>query len=528
MALEQKLNLKLTQKLVMTPTLQQAIKLLQLSRLELEQALAHEVQANPLLEMTDEAPGDEEAVAAEDTVAAADATPAEEATAAEEAAAPEDLEASAQAVDEAQPPGAQAGETTTAEELATAEAGPTTDPFGEVELESLFANYLHDGPSVAPAWEESEERSLENSPARAVSMFDELCSQLHLVQVPDGLAPVCEFVIGNLDPDGYLRTSDDEVAIQLGVPVEQVREAIAIVQQLEPAGIAARSLAECFLLQLPRLDWDVEPEMLALATRVVSDAFEDVLHQRWDRLAQKFGVARESVRAVMEVLRHLDPHPGARLGPNENQAIEPDVVVTKDGEHWRVTLNDDGLPRLRISPRYLRMLQSRALEGEAKGYLRERMRSALWFLRSVEQRQSTIVRVASAIVRRQEEFLERGVTNLRPLVLRDIADDIGMHESTVSRVVANKYMATPRGIFPLKFFFHSAISHALQGDISSVVVKERIKELIDQEEPAHPLSDARVARQLNRLGIRIARRTVAKYREELGVPSSEQRRRVLR
>jgi RNA polymerase sigma-54 factor len=516
MALEQKLHLKLAQKLVMTPTLQQAIKLLQLSRLELEQALAQEVQANPVLEMSEEAPGEEEAATTDET-----ATVEEAAVAAERAA-------GAEAAGDEEAGEVPASEAVAGEEPAIAEAASVADPFGEVELDALFANYLHDAPSLAPAWEDSEERSLENSPARAVSMFDELCSQLHFLQVPDELAPVCEFIIGNLDPDGYLRTPDDEIAAQLGVSVERASEAIAIVQRLDPAGIGARSLKECFLLQLDRSGANVEVGMVALARRVVADGFEDILHQRWERLVQKLGVPRDSILAVMEVLRHLDPRPGAQLGPNDNQAIEPDVVVTKDGERWRVALNDDGMPRLRISPRYLRLLQSRTLEGEAKGYLRERMRSALWFLRSVEQRQSTIARVASAIVRRQEEFLEKGITHLRPLVLRDIADDIGMHESTVSRVVANKYMATPRGIYPLKFFFHSAISHALQGDISSVVVKERIKELIEQEDFAHPLSDARVARQLNRLGIRIARRTVAKYREELGIPSSEQRRRVLR
>jgi RNA polymerase sigma-54 factor len=518
MALEQKLHLKLAQKLVMTPTLQQAIKLLQLSRLELEQALTQEVQVNPLLELAEDSLGEDEAAAAE------------QAASGEEPAAAEEESAAADAGGEEEQVQAEAAGTVAApaEEPEAVESAVADDPFGEVELDALFANYLHDAPSVATVWEESDERSLENSPARAVSLFDDLCSQLHLLPVPGELAPVCEFIIGNLDPDGYLRTPDAELAAQIGVPVEQVTDAIAIVQRLEPPGIAARSLQECFLLQLERMASDVEPDLLALTKRVVAEAFEHVLHQRWDRLVQRFGVPGEMIRGTMEVLRHLDPRPGTQLGPNDNPAIEPDVVVSKDDDHWQVTLNDDGLPRLRISPRYLRLLQSRGLEGEAKGYLRERMRSALWFLRSVEQRQSTISRVAAAIVRRQQEFLEKGMPHLRPLVLRDIADDIGMHESTVSRVVANKYMSTPRGIFPLKFFFHSAISHALEGDISSVVVKARIRELIDQEDPSHPLSDARVARQLNRLGIRIARRTVAKYREELGVPSSEQRRRALR
>jgi RNA polymerase sigma-54 factor len=515
MALEQRLHLKLAQKLVMTPTLQQAIKLLQLSRLELEQALAQEVQVNPLLEMSEEAPADEDAAAAERAATGEEPAPPDEATAVAEAAG------------EDEGAGPTTGDAPRADEPAP-EQPTTSDAFGEVELEALFANYLHDAPSVTPNWEEGDESSLENSPGRAVSMFDELVSQLHLLALADDLTPICEFIIGNLDPDGYLRTSDAEIAAQLGVPEEKVADAVVAVQRLEPAGVAARSLQECFSLQLERGGSGVDPDLLETTRRIVGEGFEDVLHQRWDRLAQRFGLAREEVRAAMEVLRHLDPRPGGQLGPTDNPAVEPDVVVTKDGDGWHVTLNDDGLPRLRISPRYLRLLQSRSLEGDAKGYLRERMRSALWFLRSVEQRQGTIVRVATAIVRRQEEFLERGTSHLRPLVLRDIADDIGMHESTVSRVVANKYMSTPRGVYPLKYFFHSAISHAVDGDISSVVVKERIRELIEQEDPAHPLSDARVARQLNRLGIRIARRTVAKYREELGVASSEQRRRVLR
>ncbi len=501
MALEQKLHLKLAQRLVMTPTLQQAIKLLQLSRLELEQALAQEVQVNPLLEMTDEAPAEEEG------------GPAEEAAAEEETGAEEE-----------QAPGEAPVPTAAPEE----EPQRDSEAFGEVELDALFSNYLHDGASVAPAWDDGEESSLENSPAPSKSMFEDLSSQLHLLSLTPALTSLCEFVIGNLDPDGYLRAADEEIARQLGVGVEDVREAVATVQRLEPPGIGARSLAECFLLQLQGVPAPAEEELVELTRRVVSEGFEDLLHQRWDRLGQRFRMGKERIRDVLGVLHRLDPRPGARLGPTESVAVEPDVIVTRGEDGWRVALNDDGLPRLRISGRYLRMLQNRSLEGEARGYLRDKMRSALWFLRSVEQRQSTIARVATAIVRRQEEFLDHGLAHLRPLVLRDIADDIGMHESTVSRVVANKYMATPRGVFPLKFFFHSAISHAVEGDISSVVVKQRIRELIEQEDPAKPLSDARVARQLNRLGIRIARRTVAKYREDIGVPSSEQRRRALK
>jgi RNA polymerase sigma-54 factor len=497
MALEQKLHLKLAQKLVMTPTLQQAIKLLQLSRLELEQALAQELQVNPVLELTEESP-------AEDEVAASEEPAGEEETVALSAVAEEGAAGPAQ----------------------EDEAEPTEDPFGEVELDALFTNYLHDSPTVGPTWEDAEEAPLENSPGREASMFDALREQLGFLAVPDDLVPVCEFIIGNLDPDGYLRSSEEEVAAQIGTGL--TAEAIAWVQRLEPPGIGARDLRECFLIQLARLQDGIAPEKLEITREIVAGSLEDLLHQRWEKLMHRHGISRDEIREVLEIIHRLDPRPGTQLGPTENPVVEPDVIVIKDDEGWRVALNDEGLPRLRLSARYLRLLQSKTMDGATTGYLRERMRAALWFLRSVEQRQSTILRVSDAIVHRQRDFLERGLSHLRPLVLRDIADDIGMHESTVSRVVANKYIATPRGVFPLKYFFHSAISHAIDGDISSVVVKERIRELISQEDAGRPLSDARVARQLNRIGIRIARRTVAKYREELGIPSSEQRRRSLR
>ncbi len=488
MALEQRLQLKLTQKLVMTPTLQQAIKLLQLSRLELEQALEQELEVNPLLELTEESP-------AEEAAAASQANPSDE------AGSPREEQADA----------------------------ASSEVFGEVEIEALFSNYLHDAPAVAATWQDEEDAPLENSPGPEPSLFDALCEQLRFLDVPQVLETACEYVIGNLDGDGYLRAPEEDLAEQLGVGIAVVERAVAVVQELDPPGIGARSLRECFLLQLRRAGSTASDSPAApLAIRVVGEAFEDLLNQRWEKLEQRFGVGLDEVRGVIELLKTLEVHPGAQLGPSDNAAVEPDVMVTKVDGEWRVSQNDDGMPRLRLSPRYLSLLKSRSLDSDASGFVRERMRAALWFLRSVEQRKNTIIKVSEAIVRRQQEFLEKGLHQLRPLVLRDIADDIGMHESTVSRVVANKYMATPRGVFPLKFFFHSSISHAVHGDISSVVVKQRIRDLIESEEDQRPLSDARVARQLNRLGIRIARRTVAKYREEMGIPSSEQRRRVLR
>lgn len=497
MALEQRLNLKLAQKLVMTPTLQQAIKLLQLSRLELEQALAQEVQANPLLELAEETPAEEEAEAPE--VAAAE-------TAADEGEAREPAEA------------AEAAE----------EPADAADAFDEVELEALFSNYLHDVPVVAATWDDDEDTPLDTASGPEQSMYEALCEQLRLTDVRPELCRICEFVIGNLEPDGYLRVSVAELAAQLGVSEELVAEAIAAVQRLDPPGIGARDLRECLLLQVDRLLSEGADPFLARVREVIAEAFPDILNQRWEAVKRRFGLSQEEVRALVGVLRRLTPHPGAALGPTGNSPVEPDVEVRRLEHEWRVSLVDEGLPRLQLSSRYARMLQGRSLDGESRAYLRERMRSALWFLRSVEQRQSTILKVAQAIVRRQSEFLEHGVAYLKPLVLRDIADDIGMHESTVSRVVANKYIATPRGVLPLKFFFHSSIASAVEGDISSMAVKERIKELIAGEDPRKPLSDARIARQLNRLGVRIARRTVAKYREEMGIPSSELRRRALK
>ena len=452
MALEQKLHLKLAQKLVMTPTLQQAIKLLQLSRLELEQALAQEVQANPLLEMTDEAPGDEEAAGVEVTADVEEAQGAEEAVA----------EARGR---RGRGTGRGAGRRTDG----TRGAGASRDRNRRPLRRGRARRPLRELPA-----RRSERRAgvgrrrgalageLAGPRGRACSTTSAHSSAWFRSRT--GLSPRASSSSATSTPTGTCGHRTQSLPPSSVCRSSRSARRSPSCSGSSPPGSAARSLKECFLLQLERFDREIEPEMLALTKRVVGEAFEDVLHQRWDRIAQKLSVARESIRAVMEVLRHLDPHPGARLGPNDNQAIEPDVVVAKDGDQWRVVLNDDGLPRLRC----LAALPAAAAEPHARGRgegLPARAdalgavvpalgRAAPEHDRDASPRRSCAARRISS---------SRGIPHLRPLVLRDIADDIGMHESTVSRVVANKYMATPRGIFPLKFFFHSAISHARPG-----------------------------------------------------------------
>ncbi|MGQ9835663.1 MAG: RNA polymerase factor sigma-54 [Thermoanaerobaculaceae bacterium] len=488
MSVSQKPTLKLAPKLLITPALQQAIKLLQLTRLELEQVLRAELEVNPLLEVEDLDP--------EEQLSQNDALPGSS-----EVGGEGDFQG-----DRVNPLS-------------------STASLEEVDLTELFANDIHDSlPKGFRGWDEDDSDLLSNVPAASPSMTEELFSQLRLLPIPDDLRPAAEFLVGNLEPDGYLRTPLPDLALQLGVESAKLEEALAWVQKLEPPGIGARDARECLLLQLDRMP-PKEPEVYNLARKIVAEAFADLLKQDWTGIAERFGVDKGQLRQSVELLGKLPLHPGAALGPIEASTIEADVIVRKVNGKWQVELVDEGLPRVHLSSRYLQLLEKRKDDPEAADFVREKMRQAMWFLRAVEQRHSTVLRVARAIVRRQEEFFEQGLAGLKPMVLKDVADEIGMHESTISRVVQAKYMDTPRGLLPFKFFFHSSLSHALAGEVSSVAVKAKIRELILGEDPAKPLADARIARQLNRQGIRIARRTVAKYREEMGIPSSELRKR---
>ena len=523
MGLEQKLSLKLSQRLVMTPTLQQAIKLLQMTRLELQDVVNQEIVANPVLEEDDvsEAPASAEA---EEPSAPREAAEAPEAgdrsgdggEATDVSAAShwdEGLAASADAAPPLPAPG-------TAE--AEIPAQSTQENFEAIYLEAYFGDYLEGSSSTAPRMdEEGEEYSLENRAEAPPGLDAHLAEQLGVSEASGPVREACGFMIGNLDADGYLRVTLDEVSAAIPCSEEEALRALELLQSFDPTGVGARDLAECLMIQARALG-----VATVLLEELVTHRLADLASKAVPVLARQMATTPEELQQAIDLLKRLDPKPGRRYDSSRTIYVEPDVQVVKVDDDYVVLFNDDGLPRLRVSPFYRRLLVAGngALDGDGRSYLREKMRAAQWLMKSLDQRKRTIVRVAESIVRKQRDFLDWGVAHLKPLILRDVADDIGMHESTVSRVVSNKWMATPRGLLPMKFFFHSAISSSAGEDVSSLAVKGKIKALVDAEDSANPLSDARLSELLAREGIRIARRTVAKYREELHIPSSSIRK----
>jgi len=500
MALEQKLRLKLAQRLVMTPSLQQAIKLLQLSRLELEETLAQEILENPLLdveEAAEEVSNETEEDNATSEEGRAEEVPAE--TALEE------------------------------EPLPSAE-----ETYEDIDIEAFFSDYLGDGrvegPSMAAPSLEQDNR-LENVVSSTGGLSEYLQWQLHLLDLDRRIIEVCEFIIGNLDEDGFLRANDEEIIRGTGCDGDCVVASLAVVRSLDPPGIAAASLQECLAVQIEHLMMDAvengDDELLHKAHLVITEHWDELLHQRWEALADALGyVELAEIKPVLDVIQGLELKPGRIYRQDNNQYIEPDVYVRKLEEEYTITLNDDGLPRLRINSRYQRMLEKKDLDPKANEFLRDKMRSAMWLMKSIDQRQRTIYKVSQSIVSFQKDFLDHGIEHLRPMVLRQVAEDIGMHESTISRVVSNKFMYTPRGLFPMKYFFHSGVDSARGENVSSMVVKERIRKVVEAEDPSRPLSDSKIMRMLQKEGIRLARRTVAKYREEMMIPSSDKRKKV--
>ena len=471
MAIQQKLGLstRLSQRLILTPSLQQAIKLLPLTTLELAEVLEQEVMENPLLEE----------------------------------------------VPQEQP---------SAEEIAQEEAKTEReDILKEIDVEKFFEDYLDDGDHRRTRSAEIPELPpIENTLTEQPDLYDHLMWQLHMSVSDEFTLEIGDAIIQNLDADGLLRASVDEIANLGPYPMEEVQKALTIIQGLDPAGVAARDLNECLRLQLRNLGLEGSPTDI-----MVRDHMKQLQSHQYPEIGRQMGLSPDEVSHHLEIIKRLDPKPGLKYSPDKSSYVIPDVFVVKEGDDYKIVLNDDGLPKLRISPTYRRMLDVKEVGGEeTRNYVKEKLRSALWLLKSVDQRQRTIYKVSESIIRHQRGFLDAGITQLRPLVLRDVATDIGMHESTVSRVVANKYMHTPRGVYELRFFFHSGITSNMGEAISSVTIKDKIRKMIEAEDPFRPLSDSRIAELLGSDGLPLARRTVAKYREELRIPPSNLRKSV--
>ena len=474
MAFETKLSLRQTQKMVMTPMLQQAISLLQLSRLEMLQTLRQQVEENPVLEEVIE--GTEEL---------------------------EDMP-EAKAVSE-EPMAETNGE------------GPTSD----IDWES----YLQDASDYRPSLprEQIEQFDSETLLTRRGSLVDHLLFQLHLTARDPELLRLGSLIIGDLDDSGYLQTSLDELASLANVSPGAVEAALRAVQGFDPTGVGARDLRECLLIQL-----EARPERHEVAEAIVHGHLHELERRQLGKVADALGVSLKLTQEAVALIASLEPKPGKTFSGEEPRYITPDVYILKIDGRFVVTLNEDGLPRLRISSYYRQILSRRAsVPREAREYVEDKMRSALWFIRSIEQRKRTLMKVTESLVKVQNDFLNSGISHLRPLTLREVADDISMHESTVSRVTTSKYVQTPQGLFELKYFFHRGVPSTDGDSVSSLRVKDLVRRYLTAEDSHKPLSDQKIVEILARVhGVEIARRTVAKYRGQLKIPSSNRRRQV--
>ena len=490
MALEQRLNLKQTLQLRMTPQLRQAIKILQVSRAELETIIGEELSQNPTLEEL----------------------------------AAEEVEAPAVELRTGDPEASEA-------EAVEAPAAPDKDAEAPADISNVdWEDYLdrygsdfHGSIGTGSDRDDNDRTSfLENTAASANDLTTAMMDQLNLVPMNDEERRIGAIIIQNLERNGYLASTPEEIAFMAGCSVDAVNEAREIILEFEPPGCAAIDLRECLLVQLRLIGYEPDDYVV----QIVDQHLADLESRRYEKLAKSLGTTVDEVVESHRIIQGLEPKPGRNFDEGDTRYIVPDVYIVKVGEEFQVVLNDEGLPNLRISSFYRQMAGS-GNGGDAKSYIQDKMRSAVWLIRSIEQRQRTLRKVTESIVRFQRKFLQHGVQHLKPMVLKDVANDIGMHESTVSRATANKYVHTPQGIFELKYFFTSSIRGTDGNDVSSESVKQKIQQIISREDPRKPYSDQYIAEALSRDNIEIARRTVAKYREMLGIlPSSKRKRYV--
>src|SRR5690348_2473380 len=474
--LQPKLNLRLAQKQVLTPGLVQMVSVLALNRLELREMINQEIMENPMLEVL----GDDGVVAE-----------------------------------------SYADETFVKEETEKVPETAEANPFDEFDVASFRSKYLDTGTQTpAPEHEDNEKPSFEKFLSSPQNLADHLIWQLSVSICSETVQKAAEVIIGNLDENGYLTTTLEEISQSGGFSMDDVEEALAVVQEFDPPGVAARDLRECLLLQLKLVD----PQN-TLAQQVVGDHLKMLQNNQFKEIARALNRPIEAVKRAVDSVKRLDPKPGLRYNKTEPRLVEPDVQFRKVEGEWQAFLNDDDLPQLRLSPVYRRLLARDAADREVRNYVKERFSAAVQLMKNIEQRKHTIVKVCQVILRRQIEFLDLCVDHLKPMMIKEVAEEVGVHPSTVSRAVANKYAHTPQGVYELRYFFSESVNGPQGGDMSLLSLKRRVKKMIEEEDATHPLTDEQIAKKLDEEGIHVTRRTVAKYREDLRIPSTHQRRR---
>ena len=546
--LQPRLHLKVAQKQILTPGLVQMVSVLALNRLELREMINQEMVANPVLEElgeesespveieddADEMPAPEQAgpgaEAPTERVAGIEAPPRE--------ALADDEPSEAHEVHEGD--GHKEIQDFIREELIRDGANlEAATPFDEFDANAFFNQYLDSGaPDAQREREEIERPSFETFLSSPQHLADHLNWQLRSTVCNDVVREIAEIIIGNLDEDGYLTATLEEIAQGGNYELDDVEEALATVQEFDPLGVAARNLRECLLIQLRALDphnnlaHQVASECLPLRpvaqepdpANPESPLVRHFQNNQLKEIARALNRPVEHIKHAVDTIKRLDPRPGLRYNKAETRVVEPDVYFRKTEEGWQVFMNEDDMPQLRLSPIYRRLMARDAAEKDVRVYVKERFTAAIQLLKNIEQRKHTIVRVCQSIIRRQGSYLDYGADHLKPLMIKEVAEEVGVHPSTVSRAVANKYAHTPQGVIELRSFFSESVNGPGGDSMSLQTLKRRVKKMIEEEDPAKPLTDDQIAKKLDEEGIHVTRRTVAKYREDMRIPSTHQRR----
>lgn len=512
MSIKPNLTTSLRQHLVLTPQMRQRIELLSMTKLEMHEMITQELTENPVLEMDEAGPGEapESVSSIEESLGDGESGGGER---------------SSESITEVPLEGPANLSSTANETPEYSEADPEVNPdsFQEIDFGATFEEYLDPGYKTREFEHEDRDRpSFENMLTRPLTLAEHLLWQLRMSELSGDARDAGEAIIGNLNDDGYLDATIDEICQMGEWSRDVVEKARYTIQCFDPTGVASLERKECLLIQLEQMDCGDR-----LAVKLISDYLDRLQQFRFPEIVKELGVSLDEIKEEMELIRKLEPYPGRKYATKNTQYIEPEVYIEKIDDEYYIHFNDEGMPQLRINSHYRRMLESGEATKETRDYIKGRFRSAIDLLKNIEHRRQTIYRVCESIVKRQREFLDKGIECIRPMMLKDVAEDIEMHLSTVSRVVNGKFAHTPQGVIELRRFFTEGMVNEEGEEVSTRVIKLQIKKMIEMEDARNPLTDDEIARRLAKDGMKMSRRTVAKYRDQMNIPGSRERRAVI-